>query len=72
MEEIFLTIAEYLSQADSAAATILIILEVAFRLIPSEKPRSVLIMIAKVAELSGKAIVKLSEVLNKVVPQKLK
>lgn len=72
MEEIFLKIAEYLSQADNASATILIILEVAFRLVPSEKPRSILIMIAKGAELSGKALVKLSEVLNKVIPQKLK
>lgn len=72
MEELFAKVVEFLTQADNSAATILIILEVAFRLVPSEKPRSILIMVAKGAELSGKALVKLSEVLNKIIPQKLK
>jgi hypothetical protein len=72
MEELFSKVMEYLSQADHAAVTIAIVLEVALRLFPTEKPRSVLIMIAKGAEYSGKALVKLSEVLNKIIPQKLK
>ena len=72
MEELFSKVMEYLSQADHAAMTIAVIIEVAFRLVPSEKPKSILIMVAKGAELCGKALVKLSEVLNKVIPQKLK
>ena len=72
MEELFSKVMEYLSQADNAAVTIAVVLEVALRLFPTEKPRSVLIMIAKGAELSGKALVKVSEVLNKIIPQKLK
>jgi len=72
MEELFAKVMEYLSQADNAAVTIAVIMEVAFRLFPTEKPRSILLMIAKGAEYSGKALVKVSEVLNKIIPQKLK
>lgn len=72
MEELFSKLMDYLSQAEVAYPTIAIVAEVVFRLIPSEKPRGVLIVVAKCAELSGKFLVKFSELLNKVIPQKLK
>lgn len=72
MEELFEKALEFLSKMDSAAMTLAIVLEFVFRLVPSEKPKSILLYVAKGAEMSGKFLVKLAELLNKVIPQKLK
>lgn len=72
MEELFAKALEFLSSIEGSSLSIALVLEFAFRLIPSEKPRSVLLVIAKGAEMLGKFLVKLSEILNKVIPQKLK
>lgn len=72
MEEIILKVLEVLGSVEGQAAVIAIVLEFVFRLVPSEKPRSILLVVAKVAGLAGAALTKVSEVLNKVIPQKLK
>lgn len=72
MEELFAKALEFLSSIEGSALSIALVLEFAFRLIPSEKPKSILLVIAKGAEMLGKFLVKLSDVLNKIIPQKLK
>lgn len=72
MEELFTKALELLSSVEGSALTIAIVVEFVFRMVPSEKPRSILLLVAKACELSGKFLVKLSEVLNKLIPQKLK
>lgn len=72
MEELFAKALEFLSSVEGSSLSIALVLEFAFRLIPSEKPKSILLVIAKGAEMLGKFLVKLSEILNKVIPQKLK
>lgn len=62
-----------LGQVDGAMImTISVILEVVLRLVKSEKPMSVLLMIAKALEVVGKIASKIAELLNKVIPQRLK
>lgn len=72
MEELIAKVLEVLGSVESQAAVVAIVLEFALRLIPSEKPRSILLVVAKGAELGSKVLAKVAEVLNKVVPQKLK
>ena len=62
-----------LGQVDGAMImTISVILEVVLRLVKSERPMSVLLMIAKALEIVGKITSKIAELLNKVIPQRLK
>lgn len=72
MEAIFEKIMEFLSSAEGASATIAIVLDFVWRLIPSEKPKSVLHMISYVAKKLSEVLAKVAEFLDKVLPQKLK
>jgi len=72
MEAIFEKIMEFLSSAEGASATIAIVLDFVWRLVPSEKPKSVLHMISFVAKKLSEVLAKVAEFLDKVLPQKLK
>lgn len=72
MEELFEKIMAFLSSAEGASATIAIVLDFVWRLIPSEKPKSVLHMVAFVAKKLSEVLAKVAEFLDKVLPQKLK
>lgn len=72
MEEIFTKVVEVLGSVEAQAAVVAVVLEFAFRLIPSEKPRSILLVVAKVCEFAGAALSKVAVVINKVIPQKIK
>jgi hypothetical protein len=62
----------FLVSTEGSIATIAIIMEFGFRLIKTDKPRSILLLIASGAEKTGKALVKVAELLNKIIPQRLK
>jgi hypothetical protein len=72
MESVLDMIMGFLMSVEGSAATIAIVLEVVLRLIPSDKPRSIILLVAGVCKKVGDILVKASEILNKVVPQKLK
>lgn len=72
MNEIITKALELLSSAEGASVTIAIVLEVVFRLFPSEKPKSVILLIASVAKGIGEVLIKFSDLVNKVIPQNLK
>lgn len=72
MEELFEKIMSFLSSAEGASATIAIVLDFVWRLVPSEKPKSVLHMISYVAKKLSEVLAKVAEFLDKVLPQKLK
>lgn len=72
MEELFAKIMSVLSSAEGASMTIAIVLEFAFRMLPTKKPLSVLHLIASGAMMLGKALVKFAELADKVLPQKVK
>lgn len=72
MEEIFAQVMKFLASVEGASITVGLVLDFAFRMIPSKKPLSVLHLVAKGAGMVGKALVKLAEVADKVLPQKVK
>ncbi len=72
MEEIFNKAMEFLLSVEGASVTIAVILDFAFRLIPSEKPKSVVYLIAEIVKRSGEFLVKLGQILDKVLGQKIK
>ena len=72
MEEIFNKVMDFLLSAEGSAMTVAIVLDFAFRMIPTKKPLSVLHAVAKGAELLGKILIKFAELSNKVLPQKIK
>jgi hypothetical protein len=72
MEELLAKILELLSSVEGASATVAIVLEFVFRMIPTKKPLGLLHMIASSAKLLGEALLKLAALLDKVLPQKIK
>jgi hypothetical protein len=72
MEQFFEKALSLVSSAEGAAITIALILDFVFRLIPSEKPKSVIYMIAKGIKMSGELLTKLGSFLDKVLGQKIK
>ena len=72
MEELFEKVLAFLSSAEGASATIAIVLDFVWRLVPSEKPKSVLHMISFVAKKLSEVLAKVAEFLDKVLPQKIK
>lgn len=72
MDAIFAKALEFLSSVEGASATVAIVLEFVFRLFPSEKPLSVLYIVALVLRKSGEIFIKGGELLDKILPQKLK
>lgn len=72
MEELFEKVLAFLSSAEGASATIAIVLDFVWRLVPSEKPKSVLHMVSFVAKKLSEVLEKLASFLDKVLGQKLK
>lgn len=72
MEAIIAKALELLTSAEGASVTIAIVLEVVFRLFPSEKPKGVILMISAIIKGIGEVLVKFSNLINKVIPQNLK
>ena len=70
--EIFDTILNFLTSGLGASATIAVILEFGLRLIKSKKPLSVLYGISVIVHKLGEILIKLGELLDKVLPQRLK
>jgi hypothetical protein len=72
MNELITKALELLSSAEGASATIAIVLEVVFRLFPSEKPIGVILMVSGIIKGVGNVLIKLSSLVDKVIPQKIK
>lgn len=72
MEEIFSKVMEFLSSAEGSSMTIALVLDFVFRMVPTKKPLSVLHLVAKGAGMVGSALVKVAELADKVLPQKVK
>lgn len=62
----------FLSSAEGASLTIAVVVEFILRMIKSEKPLSILYLIANVAKKSGEILVKIGNLIDKVLPQRLK
>jgi hypothetical protein len=72
MEDFFAKVMEFLSSAEGASLTIAVVIDFVFRLFPSEKPKSVLHLVSFFARKLSEVLEKLADVLDKVLPQKLK
>lgn len=72
MEEIILKVSEFLSSAMGASATVAVVLEFAFRLLPSQKPLSILHIAGKMARAVGEILVKVADLSDKILPQEIK
>lgn len=72
MDTAFAAILSFLEKSQGQAAIIAMVLEFSLRLIPSEKPLSILYIVAKVAKISGDILSKFGELLDKILPQNLK
>jgi|LakMenEpi03Aug12_release.lakeMendotaPanAssembly.Ray.scaffolds.fasta_scaffold21525_5 hypothetical protein len=72
MEQVLDQVSAFLSSALGSSATIAIVLEFVWRLVPSEKPKSVLHLISFVAKKLSEILAKIAELSDKVLPQKLK
>jgi hypothetical protein len=62
----------FLLSAEGSAATIAVVFEFVLRLVPSQKPLSVMYIIAKVVSKVGEILVFIGKLLDKILPQKLK
>jgi len=62
----------FLSSAEGASLTIAVVVEFILRMIKSEKPLSILYLISSVAKKSGEILVKIGNLMDKVLPQRLK
>jgi hypothetical protein len=62
-------VVEVIGSAEGMAATLVVVLEFLFRLIPTKKPLSVLHVVAKVANGLGLIFSKVGALLDKVLPQ---
>lgn len=72
MNELITKALELLSSAEGASVTIAIVLEVVFRMLPSEKPIGVILMVSGIIKGVGNVLIKLSSLVDKVIPQKIK
>jgi hypothetical protein len=69
MDELFLKITEFLTSAMGVSATVAVVLEFIFRLIPSKKPLSILWVIVSVAKKLSEILALLAKLGDKVLPQ---
>lgn len=72
MDAVFEQIIKFISSAEGASLTIAMVIEFIFRMIPSQKPLSIMYVVAAVARKSGEILVKIGNLLDKILPQKLK
>jgi DNA-binding HxlR family transcriptional regulator len=63
---------EFIATAEGASLTIAVVVEFVLRMIKSEKPLSVLYLAANVIKKSGEILVKIGNLLDKILPQRLK
>jgi hypothetical protein len=62
---------EFILSAEGASVTIAIVLEFVFRMIPTQKPLSILHVVAKASHMIGQIFSALGKFLDRVLPQKL-
>jgi hypothetical protein len=62
---------EFILSAEGASITIAIVLEFVFRMIPTQKPLSILHAIAKASHMIGQIFSAVGKFLDKVLPQKI-
>lgn len=72
MEAFFESVMKFLSSVEGASLTVAVVVEFVFRVIPSQKPLSILYIVADVVKKAGEALIKIGKILDKVLPQKLK
>jgi hypothetical protein len=72
MEELLAKALAFISSIEGSALSIALVLEFAFRLIPSQKPLSILYVAASALKKIGELCIKVGQLLDKVLPQKLK
>jgi hypothetical protein len=72
MEALFETVMKFLASVEGASVTLAIVLEFVFRVIPSQKPLSVLYLVAEGIKKLGEVLIKLGKILDKILPQRLK
>lgn len=72
MEALFVKIFEALSSIEGASLTIALVMEFVFRMFPSQKPLSFLYALAFILKKAGEIFIKIGELLDKILPQKLK
>ena len=63
---------EFVLSAGGMAATVAVVLDFVLRLIPSEKPLSILRMVAALVRKLGEVCLAVADLSDKVLPQKLK
>ena len=67
--EVLEKVLSFLASAEGAATTIAIVLEFAFRMIPTKKPLGILHLVAKFSHVIGKIFSGFGALLDKVLPQ---
>jgi len=72
MLEIIQKISGLVLSIEGSALTIAIVMEMVFRFFPTEKPLTLLRLIASGMKAVGELFIKISDLLDKVLPQKLK
>lgn len=72
MEAIFEQVFKFLSTIEGSSLTIAVVLEFAFRMIPSQKPLSILYVVAAGLKKCGELFIKVGQIMDKVLPQKIK
>ena len=72
MDAFFESVMKFLSSVEGASLTVAVVVEFVFRVIPSQKPLSILYIVADVVKKAGEALIKIGKILDKVLPQKLK
>jgi hypothetical protein len=70
--ELINQILAFLTTATGASATVAVVLELILRVVPSAKPLSLLYAAAAILKGVGSILVKAGELLDKVLPQKIK
>lgn len=72
MDALFEQVMKFLSSVEGASLTVAVVIEFVFRVVPSQKPLSILYVVASGAKKLGEALIKVGQILDKVLPQKLK
>lgn len=71
MESVLMSVLEFLNSMSGAAATIAVVLEFVFRMIPTKKPLSICHVISKVMRMVGDILLTVATLLDKILPQKV-
>lgn len=70
--EVLNSIMAFLVGHEGMVATLAVVVEFVLRLVPSEKPKSIIYLVAGAIKSVGAILVKIGEMLDRVLPQKLK